>query len=104
MGINTIMSAKRVVLVAWGDSKAKIIKKSIEEDENELVPASFLQKHNNCLFILDKESSSQLNRMNCPWVFTDITKKPSTSLSSTIIGWTDFHIKKAVIWLSLLKN
>ena len=104
MGIKTIMNAKRVLLVAWGDGKAKIIKKSIEEDENELVPASFLQKHNNCLFILDKESSSQLNRMNCPWVFTDITKKPSTSLSSTIIGWTDSHIKKAVIWLSLKKN
>ena len=104
MGINTIMEAKRIVLVAWGDNKAKVIKKSVEEDENELVPASFLQKHPNCLFILDKESSSQLNRMNCPWVFTDIIKKPSSMLSSTMIGWTDFNIKKAVIWLSIKKD
>jgi glucosamine-6-phosphate deaminase len=42
--------------------------------------------------------------MNCPWVFTDITKKPSSILSSSIIGWTDFNIKKAVIWLSIKKN
>ena len=104
MGIRTIMSAKRVVLVAWGDGKAKVVKKAVEEEENELVPASFLQTHPNCLFVLDKESSSQLNRMNCPWVFTDITKKPSSILSSTIIGWTDFNIKKAVIWLSIKKN
>ena len=104
MGIRTIMSAKRVVLVAWGDGKAKVVKKAVEEEENELVPASFLQTHPNCLFVLDKESSSQLNRMNCPWVFTDITKKPSSILSSSIIGWTDFNIKKAVIWLSIKKN
>ncbi|MDG2341562.1 MAG: glucosamine-6-phosphate deaminase [Cytophagales bacterium] len=104
MGIRTIMSAKRVVLVAWGDGKAKVVKKAVEEEENELVPASFLQTHPNCLFVLDKESSSQLNRMNCPWVFTDITKKQSSILSSTIIGWTDFNIKKAVIWLSIKKN
>jgi len=104
MGIKTIMDAKRIILVAWGDGKAKVVKKAAEEDTNELVPASFLQNHPNCLFILDKESSSQLNRMNCPWVFTDITKKQSTILSSTIIGWTDFNIKKAVIWLSIKKD
>ena len=67
MGIKTIMSAKRIVLVAWGNNKSKIIKK-FEENINELVPASNLQKHNNCLFVLDKESSSELNRMTCPWV------------------------------------
>ena len=104
MGIKTIMEAKRIVLVAWGDNKAKVVKKAVEDEENDLIPASFLQKHPNCLFILDKESSSHLNRMNCPWVFTDITKKPSSILSSTIIGWTDFNIKKAVIWLSIKKD
>ena len=104
MGIRTIMNAKRVVLVAWGEGKAKIIKKSVEEEENELVPASFLQKHPNCLFFLDKESSSQLKRMNSPWVYVDIDKTPSNPLSSTIVGWTDFNIKKAVIWLSIKKN
>ena len=60
MGIKTIMSAKRIVLVAWGNNKSKIIKKSVEENIN-VVPASNLQKHNNCLFVLDKESSSELN-------------------------------------------
>lgn len=104
MGIKTIMSAKRIVLVAWGNNKSKIIKKSVEENINELVPASNLQKHNNCLFVLDKESSSELNRMTCPWAYTDINKKSLNSLSGSITGWSDSNIKKAVIWLSFKKN
>ena len=104
MGIKTIMSAKRIVLVAWGNNKSKIIKKSVEENINELVPASNLQKHNNCLFVLDKESSSELNRMTCPWAYTDINKKSLNSLSGSITGWADSNIKKAVIWLSFKKN
>jgi len=104
MGIKTIMSAKRIVLVAWGNNKSKIIKKSVEENINELVPASNLQKHNNCLFVLDKESSSELNRMICPWLYTDINKKSYNSLSGSMIGWSDLNIKKAVIWLSFKKN
>ena len=104
MGVKTIINAKRIVLVAWGEGKSKIIKKAIEEDENELIPASYLQNHPNVLFVIDKESSSSLNRMICPWLYTDINKKPSIILSSTMLGWSDSNIKKAVIWLSIKKN
>ena len=104
MGIKTIINAKRIVLVAWGEGKSKIIKKAIEEDENELIPASFLQNHTNTLFVIDKESASSLNRMICPWFYTDINKKPSIILSNTMLGWSDSNIKKAVIWLSIKKN
>ena len=45
MGIKTILKAKRITLVAWGDSKSNIVKKSVEEKRNELVPASLLQNH-----------------------------------------------------------
>ena len=104
MGIKTILKAKRIVLVAWGDQKAKVIKKAVEEDENELIPASLLQNHPNTLFVLDKESASSLNRLICPWYYTDINERPSKVLSTSTIGWSDPNIKKAVIWLSIKKN
>ena len=104
MGTKTILGAKKIILVAWGSNKSKIIKKSVEENENDIVPASLLQSHSNTLFILDKDSASSLERFICPWIYTDINKPPIKSLSTTIIGWTKENIKKAVIWLSLKKK
>ena len=104
MGTKTILDAKEIILVAWGSEKAKIIKKAIEEKENDVVPASLLQEHHNTLFVLDKDSASGLERFVCPWLYTDINKKPKNPLSSTIIGWSNENIKKAVVWLSLKKK
>ena len=61
LGIKTILSAKKIYLLAWGTGKSDIIKKAIEEDVNEKCPASFLRKHQNLEFILDKYSTSKLN-------------------------------------------
>tara|TARA_Y100001934_G_C12314443_1_gene756668 strand:- start:124 stop:1788 length:1665 start_codon:yes stop_codon:yes gene_type:complete len=104
MGTKTILDAKKIILVAWGSNKSKIIKRSIEEKENDIVPASLLQSHNNTLFVLDKDSAGSLERFVCPWLYTDINKPPVTKLSTTIIGWTKENIKKAVIWLSIKKK
>ena len=104
MGTKTILDAKKIILVAWGSNKSKIIKRSIEEKENDIIPASLLQSHNNTLFVLDKDSAGSLERFVCPWLYTDINKPPVTKLSTTIIGWTKENIKKAVIWLSIKKK
>ena len=104
MGTKTILDAKKIILVAWGSNKSKIIKRSIEEKENDIVPASLLQSHNNTLFVLDKDSAASLERFVCPWLYTDINKQPITKLSTTIIGWTKENIKKAVIWLAIKKK
>ena len=61
LGIKTILSAKKIYLLAWGTGKSDIIKKAIEEEVNEKCPASFLRKHQNLEFILDKYSTSKLN-------------------------------------------
>lgn len=104
MGTKTILNAKKIILVAWGSGKSKIIKKAIEEKESDIVPASLLQSHNNTLFVLDKDSAANLKRFVCPWLYTDINKPPTKKLSTTIIGWTKENIKKAVIWLSIKKK
>jgi glucosamine-6-phosphate deaminase len=61
MGIGTILAAKEIVLLADGEAKAEVIKWSIEGSITDAVPASFLQNHANCTFIIDKAAASKLS-------------------------------------------
>ncbi|MBO3097564.1 glucosamine-6-phosphate deaminase [Gelidibacter pelagius] len=88
LGVKKIMEAKRVILLAWGESKAAIIKTSAEGQVTNQVPASFLQEHNNVTFVLDKEAASKLTRVNAPWLVEKVT-------------WTDRLIRKAVLGLAM---
>lgn len=45
MGISTMLSAKRIILMAWGEDKAEIVRRIVEEKPASDCPASFLQKH-----------------------------------------------------------
>lgn len=87
MGVATIMKAKRVLLMALGEGKAGIIKRTIEGEITSEVPSTFLQKHSNALFIIDNASSSELTRIKTPWL-TDVC------------DWTDSRLlRRAVVWL-----
>ena len=57
MGVGTILKAKQVYLFAWGEKKASIVAESINGAITDQVPATFLQKHKNTTFILDKAAS-----------------------------------------------
>lgn len=88
LGVKKIMEAKQVILMAWGEGKSNIIKTSVEGPVTNLVPASFLQEHNNAVFVLDREASSKLTRINTPWLVEKVV-------------WTDQLIRKAVLGLAL---
>ena len=88
LGVKKIMEAKRVILLAWGEGKLNIIKSSVEGPVTNLVPASFLQEHNNTTFVLDKSAASKLTRINTPWLVENV-------------NWTDTLIRKAVLGLAL---
>ena len=60
IGISTILKSKRIILIATGKSKAEIIAKTIKSKVSSKIPASFLKKHKNTIFILDKDSASKL--------------------------------------------
>ncbi len=62
IGIFTIMSAKKIILLANGKNKAKAIKRLIEGPINKDCPVSFLRKHKNLIVILDKEAASLLKQ------------------------------------------
>lgn len=86
MGLGTIFSAKRVVLVVWGETKSAIVKQIIEEKASDTVPASFLQLHKNAHVVLDLTSAQDLTRISHPW----------------LVGtneWSDKMIRRAIVWL-----
>ncbi len=87
VGISSIMKAKKIVLLAWGD-KASIIARSIEGDMTEQIPASVLQNHDDCTFVIDELASSDLTRNKAPWL-------------TGSNDWTPNMIKSAVISLAL---
>ncbi len=87
MGVGTIMAAKKIFLLAWGEGKANIINQSIEGEITDFIPATFLQKHNNCTFIIDEAAASELTRVKTPWLVSDC-------------HWNNTLIKRATIWLS----
>jgi glucosamine-6-phosphate deaminase len=87
MGISTILKAKRILLMGWG-MKAPIIARSVEADVTEQVPASILQQHNNCTFVIDEIAATELTRFKSPWLTGEIE-------------WSPKMIKRAVVNLSL---
>ncbi len=60
MGVNSIMKAKKTVLIATGKSKADAIKKTIQGEVTPLVPASILQTHPDCILLIDKAAAELL--------------------------------------------
>lgn len=61
MGIADIMSAKKIVLLAFGEKKADAIKKTVEGPITEEVPASVLQKHPDVTIICDEAAAAKLD-------------------------------------------
>ncbi len=88
MGISTILKARQIFIMAWGSHKASVVQHAIEGDITEMVPATYLQNHNNVKFYLDAAAASELTKVKTPWL-------------AGICNWDDKLIAKAVIWLSL---
>ncbi|MCX2480393.1 glucosamine-6-phosphate deaminase [Pedobacter sp. MC2016-15] len=87
MGIGTIFKAKEIILMAWNEKKASIVKKAVEGELSSDVPATFLQLSPNVEFILDKDAAVSLTRFDTPWLVKDCQ-------------WNDTTVTKAVIWLA----
>jgi len=60
MGIATILEVKKIVLLATGEGKAKAVAESVKGPVTSKVPASYLQYHSDCTFVIDKEAAQNL--------------------------------------------
>lgn len=87
MGVGTILRAKRIVLMAWGENKAEIVAKAVEGPETEAVSASFLQSHPQARFFLNDPAGSALTRIRLPWLVGRA-------------NWTPEETRRAVCWLA----
>lgn len=86
MGLGTILKAKRIILMAWGEEKATVIKDIVEGEENSATPATCLQKLPNIEVVVDEGASQELTRVKTPW------------LVGTCL-WPERFIRTAVLWL-----
>lgn len=60
MGVATILEAKRIVIMAWGEAKAEIINEALNGPVSERVPATFLRTHDDVRFVLDEAAAGML--------------------------------------------
>jgi glucosamine-6-phosphate deaminase len=86
MGIATIMKAKEIALIAWGEDKAKSVKDVVEGIISDAVPASCLQAHPNANIIIDLNAAFELTRINRPCLVTNC-------------DWTSKLTRRAIVWL-----
>lgn len=87
MGVGTILAAKRIILMAFGEHKAQVVAQAVEGPVTSTVAASFLQEHRNTLILLDPAAAADLTRFRVPWQVGPVE-------------WNPKMIRRAVIWLA----
>ncbi|PCE65066.1 glucosamine-6-phosphate deaminase [Sediminicola luteus] len=99
MGISTVRHARRIVLLGWGQNKARIIKETVEGEISSEVPATYLQHHKNCTFVIDTEAASQLTRNKTPWL-VDESLEWNETLTAKAVFWLCVKLKKSILSLT----
>ena len=91
MGISTMMNARSVILMAWGEDKASIVAKTVEGKVSDAVPSSYLQNHPNAKVVIDLSAAYDLTRISHPWLVTSCE-------------WDNKLIRRAIVWLCQLTD
>ena len=86
--MSPVLNAKRIILLAWGEGKARIVKSAVEGPVTEQIPASYLQNHSDVTFVIDEPAATELVRIKTPWLVDNVV-------------WDNAMIKKAVTQLAL---
>ena len=86
LGIGNILSASKIICVAWEEDSATALFNTIEGKMTDLVPASFLQVHEEATIYADLDAASRLTRISYPWKVTSCE-------------WNDHLIRRAIVWL-----
>lgn len=87
MGVGTILKAKQIFMIAFGENKADVIARTVEGEVTSSIPATYLQLHDNVHVMLDEAAAESLSRNKSPWLHGSVE-------------WTSELNRKAVIWLA----
>jgi glucosamine-6-phosphate deaminase len=89
MGVGTILEARHIVLLAWGEGKAAVVKRMVEGEVTDTVPATYLQRHPSVQVVLDEAAGAELTPRKTPW------------LLGLPCNWHDpALVRKALTWLA----
>ena len=88
MGVATILAAREIAILATGEHKSAIVRRAVEGDIDREVAATFLQRHSNTTFYVDRAAAADLTRVATPWLVDEIP-------------WTSAMAIRAVTWLAL---
>jgi glucosamine-6-phosphate deaminase len=87
MGVGTILEAREICLLAFGEHKAPTLRRAVEGEVSATVAASFLQQHPKATFYLDEAAAADLTRLAAPWLLGPCL-------------WDELLACQAVIWLA----
>jgi glucosamine-6-phosphate deaminase len=87
MGVETIFEAREILILATGEHKAEIVRRAVEGEVDHEVAATFLQRHANTTFFLDRAAAAALTRQATPWLIGPVE-------------WNQNRVVRAVTWLS----
>jgi glucosamine-6-phosphate deaminase len=91
MGVATILDAHEIAILATGEHKSTIVRRAVEGDIDVEVAATFLQRHPDTTFYVDRAAGAELTRIKTPWLIDEVQ-------------WTQHLMVRAVIWLSQQTN
>jgi len=103
MGVETILSAKTVVLLAFGEHKAPVIRRAVEGEVSAAVAASYLQQHPSARIVLDAAAASELTRFKTPWLLGSLEMfdlKWDAKMTRTAATWLALTVKKPLLKLT----
>ena len=96
MGVRTILEARRILLMAWGQHKAGVVRAALEGELTPQVTASFLQEHDQARFVLDQAAAGALTRYRTPWLVG--------ALEDQGLAWDERMTRRAILWLSQIRK
>jgi glucosamine-6-phosphate deaminase len=91
MGVATILDAHEIAILATGEHKSSIVRRAVEGDIDVEVAATFLQRHPDTTFYVDRAAGAELTRNKTPWLIDEVQ-------------WTQDLMVRAVMWLSQQTN
>ncbi|MEX2153401.1 MAG: glucosamine-6-phosphate deaminase [Gemmatimonadaceae bacterium] len=98
MGVATIMDAREIAILATGEHKASIVRRAVEGEVDVEVAATFLQRHGNTTFYVDRAASAELTRVATPWLIDEVKWTPELTVRAVM--WLSQQTQKAILKLT----
>jgi len=98
MGVATIQGAREIAILATGEHKAAIVRRSVEGDIDVEVAATFLQRHPDTTFYVDRAAAADLTRVATPWLIDEVQWTPDLTLRAVV--WLSHQAKRPILHLT----